>query len=157
MISDRDNQFEPICRFGPGGDFVSDLPQSQPQPNLPSHNPLGKVLETIGEIMNAVLGAEFQADEKNFLDAKGNFKYEVKISDTENPPYPATARIIKSDSLLSGQQMLFPDNRRISIKSVHKQKHRIRTHHRTAKKRPSLSIAGQGSLFDDNFKSARTA
>jgi len=96
-------QSEPVCKFGPGGDFVTAWPK---EPTL--------------------------------------------------PPQPAPTPVIKSDSLFPVQPMLFPGDWAIAARTGHKTKRCIRAYHRTAKRKPALSLPTQGSLFETSFKSKKT-
>jgi len=98
------NQAEPVCKFGPGGDFVTVWPK-EPTPS----------------------------------------------------PQPMPTPVIESDSSFPAQPMLFPGDWAVAAQTGHKTKRGIRTYHRTAKRKPALSLSTQGSLFETNFKSKKTA
>ena len=67
-----DNQFEPLCRFGPGGDFVSAWPsESQKQPLRPAANGLSKLLDVISEIISAVVGSDFDDNSSVGINSPG--------------------------------------------------------------------------------------
>jgi hypothetical protein len=54
----RKNRFseQPLCKFGPGGDFVHEMSPKEALSSAPIHdNPLGKVLEVIAEMIGAAL------------------------------------------------------------------------------------------------------
>jgi len=166
MDSDRDERIEPVCRFGPGGDFISVWPLESARAIQPSPNRLAKLLTSLSEIITALLGSEFDtatvptdirrrtnhlfAEKEKSEDAVGNNK-------ADKPAHATPATIIKSHSRFSGEPVLFADDWRIGLRTGHKPKHRIRTYRRTAKKRPAFGLSGQVSLFETNFKSARTA
>ena len=151
MDSRINNQTEPVCKFGPGGDFVSVWPPQSSELPQPSSNSLTKLLTSLREIIAASLGSDFNTAPKESLE------YAVENNKAHKPAYPPTTAAAKSDLLLSGQPMLFPDHCRISLRTDHKPKHHIRASHRTAKKRPPLCLSGQGSLFEPDRKSAKTA
>jgi hypothetical protein len=49
----KKNRFseQPLCKFGPGGDFVHELSAKKALSSAPIHdNPLGKVLELLGKL-----------------------------------------------------------------------------------------------------------
>ena len=167
-MNDRlNNQNEPVCRFGPGGDFISAWPKDQAASLKPEQNRLAKLLNTINEIINAALGSEFDnatnittgfiPQPNRILYHEEKLKYDVKNSKPDNQTYSAPVAVTKSASSLPGESLLFPDDCRISLRTKHKPKHRIRAHRRTAKKGSAIEVPGQGSLFNDNFKSAKTA
>lgn len=150
MNSRRNERIEPVCRFGPGGDFVFDWSPRDLKSSQLSEKYLSKFLSSLNEIMTALLGSDLNTTSRE------NSEYVVE-NQTGQPAYSTTNAVVKSDSRLSGQPMLFSDDSRISIAAEHKPKHRIRTYHRTAKKRTSVSFTDQGSLFEADFKSAKTA
>ena len=139
MDSGANKKFQPVCRFGPGGDFVSIWPESS-QFQLPSQNRLLKILACLNEIIAGVLGSEFNP---------------LSAAAPKAQPIPA-ARFDQSRKS-QAQPMLFPDDSRIGLRAAHKPRHRIRAHHRTIKKRPCIDPAEQGLLFAPDIKIARTA
>jgi hypothetical protein len=72
---------------------------------------------------------------------------------TDASPAPASS----DGGALSGEPMLFPNLRRDGVRIEHKPKHRLRAHHRAAKKGSALRFAQQGTLFDVDFASAKIA
>ena len=54
----RNESNVPLCRFGPGGDFVEDWPERAPEPVEPAADPLRKVLSTIARMIGATLAPE---------------------------------------------------------------------------------------------------
>jgi hypothetical protein len=144
----RDNQFfriDPVCRFGPGGDFVKNWP-GNPQDYLKNpQNPLTKLLFSINKLIKATQENQEQ--------------YSVNITEDKNAIQPHTKAVPASsgDNDIQGQTLLFADDCRTGTGTVNKQKHRVRAHRRTAKKKPTLRITGQGSLFDADKKSVKTA
>ena len=166
-INDNPNESnQPLCRFGPGGDFVSEWPAGAQI--LDNHaGGLTKVLNSISDIITGLLGS--QPDETTLIsneikgcDAttpcrKEESEYAIEHTDIENRTYTPTITIIKGNRRFPGKQMLFADDWRAGSGNENKPKHHIRTHRRTAKKRPSGSLPGQGSLFETDFKGAKTA
>jgi len=160
-------QNEPVCRFGPGGDFVSFWPKQHSPSRKAVPNSLALLLERLAKIINAKLTPDFDASAASpkvthqsqtlTLPEKGNLEYEVKHPQSEKPINTATTTVINSNFDLQGQSMLFPDDRRVSISTGHKPKHRIRTYRRTAKKKAPLQPSGQGSLFETDLRCAKTA
>ena len=154
---------EPVCRFGPGGDFVSVWPPPHSRLPQPSPNRLAKLLTWLSEILTTLLGLEpdtaaavptnIQPAAENILCRRAKLQYQAQSTKPDKPVPPTLAAVIKGDSFSPAQSMLFPDD----CRTGHKSKHRIRTHRRTAKKRPALSFTSQDSLFETNLKSAKTA
>ncbi len=135
----RPDEFEPVCRFGPGGDFVSIWPESS-EFQLPSQSRLLKVLACLNEIIGGLLGSEFN---------------QLLAAAPKAQPVPA-ARFDQSRKS-QAQPMLFPDDSRVGLRAVHKPRLRTRAHRGTAKKRPRIDLDEQGLLFAADLKIARTA
>jgi hypothetical protein len=160
-------QNEPVCRFGPGGDFVSFWPKQNSTSRNAVPNSLALLLERLAKIINTRLTPDFDASADSAkkthqpqtlsLPEKGKLKYEVKHAKSEKPTDAETTAVIKSNCDLQDQQMLFPDDRRVSIPTGHKPKHRIRAYRRTPKKKAPVQLPGQGSLFEADFRCAKTA
>ncbi|GAH28442.1 unnamed protein product, partial [marine sediment metagenome] len=55
MDSRLDNQIEPVCKFGPGGDFVSVWPGEAQQSRQPLTNRLAKLLTSLSQIIPTLL------------------------------------------------------------------------------------------------------
>jgi len=167
MDSRLNKRIGPVCKFGPGGDFVSVWPKEPTSFLKPAPNRLTKLLNSIAEIINATLGSEFDSvievptdmapETKRIFYQEEKLKYAVKDGKADKPAYPAATTAIKNNLRLSKEPMLFADDCRVGSRTGCKPKHRIRAYRRTAKKRPALSLPGQGSLFEANFRSARTA
>lgn len=167
MSYDTDSQNEPVCRFGPGRDYVSIWPPEPVGRPVASPNSLTKVLSSIAEIMATFVGSQPRctAALSAITDRpteRIRFPKETKLhaSDdrrADSTTDPAPAANTTGNSGLSTEPTLFPDDSGSSIRIRHKPKHSVRAHRRTAKKRSALSLPGQGSLFDIDFTSARTA
>ena len=167
MDNHFNEQNEPVCRFGPGGDFVSFWPKQHSASHKAVPNSLALLLERLAKIINTKLTPDFDASADSpkitnqpqtlTLPEKGNLKYEVKHAKSEKPTDAAPAPVINSNCELQDQPMLFPDDRRVSIPTGHKPKHRIRAYRRTAKKKTPVQLPGQGSLFEADLRCAKTA
>lgn len=136
MDNGINKEFEPVCRFGPGGDFVSIWPESSGA----QQSRLLKVLACLNEIIAGVLGSEFD-------------RPSAAVPRAQPIPTVRFGQLQKSQA----QPMLFPDDSRIGLRAAHKPRHRIRTHRRTVKKRPRIGPDEQGLLFASDIKIARTA
>ena len=163
----KDRNIEPVCRFGPGGDFTTVWPKDAIQSTLPGPNSLTKVLNKIAFILNSAISSESISGSKpttsihqtsdNNTSGEGNLIHADKERKSDEPVNAEANRTAKGNIKFPGQQLLFADDSRAGKSVRHKPKHRIRAHHRAAKKGTAFAVAGQGSLFDDNFKSAKTA
>jgi len=167
MSGDRDKQFEPVCKFGPGGQFVSFWPADPAEHSQRCHSSLTHLLNKLARLIAAPLAPKAGGtlsqvsaahhDEPRILRSKEEFENAVKDTGSRKPPDAPKTTIIKSDSLFSGEPMLLPNDSGTRERIRHKPKHRVRTYRRAAKKRPAPGVPGQGSLFETHFKSARTA
>ncbi len=158
-IDNRANEeFGPICKFGPGGDFVSAWPgRSWP---LAQENGLGRLLAAIGEMMGIIHNAERtvaaavwandSAEKENPEDTVGNIE-------TKQPGYTPSIRIVKGNKRFQPEPMLFTDDSGVGVAVRHQPKYRVRAYSRAAKKRVAFGASGQGTLFEADFKSAKTA
>jgi hypothetical protein len=165
MMNNQPNKKnEPLCRFGPGGDFVWSWEPNQEPLDYSRSGPIVELVRCIIETISALLSLEF-VNEDTSLNCRGGLILHSKetvsdecydgrnsvLIDTEKNP---ASQINKP---FPGEPMLFPDFRGTGIKAWHKPKHGIRAHRRTAKKRTPVSLSGQGTLFGADAQSARTA
>lgn len=165
IMPERNRETEPLCKFGPGGDFVSVW---QPElPNSSEQNCVEKLFASTIEIATVLLGYKrtnpyislinTSSSGEPVLRHKEDKKNAVKFNRIHHPAHAASARITPDDSRISAEPMLFPDVGGNGCRIKHQPKHRIRTYRRAAKKRPVMRFAKQSSLFEDQFKSARIA
>ena len=147
MYERMNREDEPLCRFGPGGDYVSFWPGEGEEINDGQSQQLTRLLTGLAEIIGAITGTG----------QKGKLDYAVKEDDGQLSVDAETATIIKGDFRIQDEPMLFTDDRGTGGRTGHKPKHRIRTHKRTSKKRSSSGQSGQGTLFEADFKSTRIA
>jgi hypothetical protein len=162
MISGKTKNDQPLCKFGPGGDFTYDWQPKISQSPTPS-NRLVKFFASVVEVAAILIGLKrinpYAHSRKSELTVyhKERVKNASDSSNANNPVNTPAAAATENGSLFSGNQMLFPDHSGNGIRIRHKPKHRIRTYHRTAKKRSALRPAQQSSLFESQLQSARTA
>jgi hypothetical protein len=165
MDNHINQQIEPVCRFGPGGDFIFGWP-SKPQASVYLSNRFVKLLNSMNEILNALVGCGFDLDSapadvrtipQQSVWRKEKLEYAYGNDGLDGQAYASSVTIVKSDSSLSGEPMLFSDDRGVVFTVGNKPKHRIRTYRRTAKKGPPFGLHSQGSLFEPDCKSARIA
>ena len=159
-------QIEPLCKFGPGGDFVAVWP-NEPVEHAEQSPLLVKLFNSAVEAMAVTIGIRRTAPIASPSDIFGADEFAAGVK--ENVPNaaknrrprssvnPAPAPVAQDGGGFSRQPLLFPNVGRNGIRAEHKPKHRIRAYRRAAQKGPALRLAKQGSLFDCQFKSARTA
>jgi hypothetical protein len=151
----------PVCRFGPGGDFVTDWPYTV---SKKLRRPIASLLKTIAKMLDAVIteellnsstlekinlainGSNLTIDSENEIDADK--------SDESNAP---AASGIKAGGQLQTQPMLFDNASGIGGPAGHKPNHSVRAHRRVKRKRTAFSQPWQGSLFESYPQSAKVA
>ena len=160
-------EVEPVCIFGPGGDYVCVWPPRFAASPEPSSSRLRKLLGLLREIITAVLGSELNVPsavsssgrgvpEKTFAEEE-RVPYAIENNKADRGAYPSPTAIIESGRRFCSEPMLFADDWGGGVRTGRKPKHGIRAYRGTAKKRHGFSLPGQGSLFEADFKSARTA
>jgi hypothetical protein len=163
MKPDKKRQAEPLCKFGPGGDFVAAW---EPKP---SENPdvLVRLLGSVADVVAAAFGLK-RVDanmhlNSNFCLDEPSVSHMEKLTDAienntaRDSTDAASAPAPTNDSPFSAEPLLFPDLVRNGIRIKHKPKHRIRASNRAAKKGAAFRIPKQGSLFEGQFARARIA
>ena len=166
MVAQRARQVAPLCKFGPGGDFEVAWRPEPPEIVAMSNRPL-RLLSAILEVLVVMLGVKRagacvswtnHACDSEVIDfdrekAK-NAAENTKLSDTA---YAPATTVAENGGAFSAEPTLFPDLGGDGVRVKHKPKHRIRTYRRVAKKGSALRFAQQGSLFESQFQSAKTA
>jgi hypothetical protein len=165
LMPDKNERNEPLCEFGPGGDFVS-VWRPEP-PNSSEQNCIERLLASTIEIAAVLLGykrtnpyislIDTSGSDKPVLRHKEDIKDAVKFNRIRHPAHASPARITPDDSRISAEPMLFPDFGRNGSSIKHQPKHSIRTYQRTPRKRAAVRLAKQGSLFEGQFKSSKIA
>jgi hypothetical protein len=164
MKPDKERQAEPLCKFGPGGDFVAVW---QPKPSECAEV-VARLLSSAVEALAAAFGLKRSTPpicppkEVPGTNEQTDFQMEkpkdaIEISTARDSTDPASAPAPANDSQFSAEPLLFPDLVRNGIRIKHKPKHRIRTSHRASKKGAAFRIPKQGSLFESQFPRARIA
>lgn len=165
MASRFNKPNEPVCKLGPGGDFTFIWPAEGSEFAQAATGWLTKALDSIGQIMNTVLGAgearplaatNVGTSARRIPDREETIGYAVEDRKCDETADAPSATVIKGDWRIWSQPMLFADDRRVSLPGGHKPKHRIRTYQRASKKRASVGLHGQGSLFETDLARAGT-
>ena len=152
------NNNEPVCRFGPGGDYSCYYPtDARPKSD---ENSITAVLNILAGIIEQSCDLNmFSIEESNdtitVTRKESAYNKEEKSSKNDKlNTFTKTASIAQTDQGLTEQQLLFTDNCGTGVQSENKQKHRVRPHRRASKKEFALDLCSQGSLFDLDRKSA---
>jgi hypothetical protein len=143
-------QIGPVCRFGPGGDYVSVWPVGLANPAGRPKNAFGGLLNVLAGMIDALRGNS------------GTQRNPYYVSEDRSPAYATAGSIAKNNRFASEQRWLFADDWRTGGATGHKAQHRIRAHRAVAGKRTCFGSArafdeAQGTLFDADCEVARTA
>ncbi|MGB7581408.1 MAG: hypothetical protein WBL85_03045 [Sedimentisphaerales bacterium] len=155
----------PVCRFGPGGDYESVWPGEWMEQATQPKNAIGRLLDVIAGMTDVIRGGDRCVEVTGPIDIEQENKlYESDERGTgvRRGAYAAAGSVAKHNRGVSDQQGLFADDWRAGAAVKHKPSNRIRTHRTTAKKRTCVGSAvsfdeGQGTLFELDFKGAKTA
>ncbi len=165
----------PVCRFGPGGEFITDWPAG----NRNSADPIGKILKTITKIIDAAItskllqdsviekinlavnGTELTADTENKFDINKSDFGELSVRSPKDSradePDAQTAPGAQTGRKLSEEPMLFNNDTGAGTIFGHKPKHGIRAYRRAKRKRTPFGQSRQGSLFEPYTESSKVA
>ena len=135
----------PVCRFGPGGDYVKDWPAKKSQLPEPESNPLGKVLALIVDVMGTTVSGELMIQSQGPTDEPDHTNYTASTAGAED------------SSRISAEPMLFADDSRSSRGVRHKPHYRIRAYRRSSRKRTARKIDTQATLFEVDTQSQSAA
>jgi hypothetical protein len=161
MRANKDSSYEndPLCRFGPGGEFIWHWPGDEILfADKPLQNELSKVLARLKEIISGALRSEKTkeiAAGQNLIQSSAGSK-ETGYGNEETrfrQPHAATSAVASCDIRIPSGQLLFADDWRAGKVAEYKPKHRVRAYKPASKKRPSYELLGQGTLFGADLKS----
>lgn len=151
----------PLCRFGPGGDYVSNWPAGSYKTQ---QRPIASLLGTIAKMLDTVIDEELMSNatvEKihsaiQNAQLSDSLEYEIEY-EKPNHDNTATNAGVKISQQLQTEPMLFDNNAGACGHTWHKPHHSLRTHRRLKRKRPAFSRNWQGSLFDAHQQSIKVA
>ena len=154
----------PVCKFGPGGDFIRQWPKPKSKVPPEMDNPLGKILSAIAEMIGTTIHPELLTQVDGPYNINGQLdtnliKEKTSGADTksDNTDNTAATGRSKANSKLPSQSMLFGDDCRTRRPVRRKPHYRIRTHRGASKKRSADKLKGQGTLFEVNPTSQSAA
>jgi hypothetical protein len=165
-MSQTTMQIEPLCKFGPGGDF-EEAWRPEPPEVCEMSSRFIRLLSAVFEVFAVVLGFRRSnahvifgntARDRGLIDFDmEKARNAAESSRLRNTAYAPAATVAQDGGAVSGEQMLFPDLGGDGVRAGHKPKHGVRAYRRTSKKRSAVRFGKQGSLFEGQFKSAKTA
>ncbi len=153
----------PLCRFGPGGEYVKDF-EGLGAADDKNRGSLRGLLLSLAEIAGAAVNPELLEEmvegPVDVPDSKQGVTFKEKteiVSKKTNKRNSKTDGGFGKHSKIPTQQMLFSDDIGISTAGKSKPKYHIRTRRRTSQKRSDMRIPGQGSLFETDQKRGSAA
>jgi len=156
---------EPLCVFGPGGDFIWSWPRHDRHTiiKLMNGQAAGTIFAQTGVISerlcphcgSQLLPASRSESLVNNIEG-AKIRYGFGPTST-GKPYAAPAAAAESHIGASEEQLLFADDFRAGQTTAPKQKHNIRAYRRASKKRVSSVHSRQGSFFEAGCGSVRIA
>ena len=162
----KNNRFNdedfPICRFGPGGDFVTDWPYKVE--SKASRQPIGSALKAIAKMLDTVITEELLQSstiEKINLAINGelltaDLEDEIDINKSNESDAPPVSSS-ETNRQLQKEPMLFDNASGAGGIIGHKQNHSIRTCRRPKRKKIAFGQSWQGSLFEPHDQSTKVA
>jgi len=160
------NKGAPLCKFGPGGDYVDEWDAPSVLGPQPKESHLGQVLTVIAELIGATVQPEMLTEIACVLPVEAEIEKPLpkKISFQENATdgsqhtnHAQATRNATAGRKLSKEPMLFCDDWGAGGGAKHQPNHRIRTHRRASRKRTAGSVNGQGTLFTIDQLGRKTA
>jgi len=149
----------PVCRFGPGGDYESVWPGDWMEQAAQPKNAIGRLLDVVAGMTDVLRGGrsiEVVGPMDIELENK-SYESDERGASIRRGAYAEAGSVAKRDRRFSEQPGLFADDRRAGGVAGRKPNYRIRAHRAVAKKRACFEPAGQGTLFELDFKGAKTA
>jgi hypothetical protein len=161
----------PVCRFGPGGDFVQDYWPDKTESQAP-RQPIGSLLKAIAKMLDVVIneellqdstiekinlainGAQLTADLENEIDIdKSIYGEQSRTIESDAPPVAG----LEADRQLQKEPLLFDNASGTGAIAGHKPTDGIRARRGSKRKRSAFSAPWQGSLFESYPQSAKVA
>ncbi len=121
MVSHNPKPIEPVCMFGPGGDFVSTWPAGSSFSRKPEDKKLTKIVGSLGEIIYRLLTCAESPRHVRLAGELsgqiGKLEYANKSSNGVQVADSSSGSIGKSHRLFSGEPMLFADDWRAGVRT----------------------------------------
>jgi hypothetical protein len=123
-------------------------------------NAIGRLLDIVAGMTDVLRGGNRCVEVTGPIDIEQenkSYESDQRGAGVRRGAYAAAGSAIKHNRGVSEQQGLFADDRRAGGVAGRKPNYRIRAHRAVAKKRACFEPAGQGTLFELDFKGAKTA
>jgi hypothetical protein len=153
----------PVCRFGPGGDFVEDYWPDKTESKV-VRQPIGSVLKAITKMLDTVILEELLQNstiEKINLAINGaqltaDLENEIDIDKSDEFDAPPVAGL-EADRQLQKEPLLFDNASGTGAIVRYKPADSIRARRGSKRKRTAFSAPWQGSLFESYPQSTKVA
>jgi len=155
----KHTQIGPVCKFGPGGDFISIWPRKFLSFYERRRTMAAKLRDVLAGVMELLVGSEPSGAAAEHGPATSSAGQHICgfVANDYGPAEPGMAGITRSTGRLQTQTLLFADDFRAAGAGGHKPGRRIRAYRRAAKKKIHLKFSHQATLFEADRKGAKTA
>jgi hypothetical protein len=148
----------PVCRFGPGGDYVSAWPADWTNPADHPKSAAARLLNVLEGMIDILRGSPARRNIEVIGPMEIAIEQEGQLYGAKDrAAYTTTGSVAKRNRWVSDQPGLFADDWRAGGTIKHKPNYSIRAHRAVAGKRTCFGPGGQGTLFEADFKGAKTA
>jgi len=158
-----DDSSIPLCRFGPGGEYVSNWPKGSSF--KPLQKPIGSLLNAIAKMLDSVINEELMQNStlekihsailnSQISDFTEGIEIELNKSNDLNAS-PVSG--LKAGGQFTAQKMLFDNPAGTCGHSRNKPNNGVRAYRKLKRKRPAFGRPWQGSLFEPYQQSLKVA
>lgn len=154
MSDIKNQQSEPLCRFGPGGDFVSSWTPENHKEDTLLLTPLMKIAKALSEMIVAILNAELIPlpqdclNTENSVESNRPYKPKSKFNMPISIKLITTNRSDRESTLFSSGEI---------VNNANKPAYHTKTGRRTGRKKSFLKFYSQRTLFGSELKGVKTA
>jgi len=161
----RSEDQQPICKLGPGGEFVSVFSAMAERRSSEPATGLGRVILALAEFMGAVVSPVYAVEASLLKESKNgennNINHNLELdngitgSKNRSTDNTKTNAAVKGAGKFPEKQMLFANDWGVGGKNGNKPHYNVRTSRRVAKKKIAFSKGWESSLFE--VDSSRTS
>ena len=160
----RIGRIEPVCKFGPGGEYLSVWPPGRVQEDDLSAGHVTRLLESLGEIIGVLSGSRCVRASTPAMSNNNPVATPKETSPdaaARHRPHrrfnPETAPGAAAYRGFPREPMLFPDDSRTGEPIEPQPQHGVRAPRRTPKIIAALDLPGQGTFFEIDAPRAKSA